>query len=365
MILMGIFGGGLVDAFDRRTVLIAASSVSFVAPIGIALLAWSEVTALWPYYLFTTLSATIGALVGAARFAIHPRLVPRNQLSAVAALSGVSAGLQAGVGPALAGILVATVGYSWTYTIDIGLFLVGFWGIVSLPSIKPVTAARLGLASLLDGLRFLRSAGNLRTAIALQVASFAFGRSYAIMPAIGFVLIGGGAATVGFLTASAAVGVIVSGLLSGPLNRVHLHGKAIAVSTAATAIIVALFGLAILALQLSPRGVGAERVDVAALLLLCVLTALAGAAENVSGIFRTTMMQSATPDEMRGRLQGLYTLVLSAGPRLGDVFAGFLAAAGALWFPPLLGAVLIATVVAAFYRGRPRFRAYNALEPIA
>lgn len=363
MVVVGIVGGTLVDAFDRRRVLIAASAVSFLAPVGIALLAWTDTTELWPYYVFTTLSSTVGSLVGAARFAIHPRLVPVEQLPAVAALSGVSAGLQAAVGPALAGILVATVGFAWTYTIDIGLFLIGFWGIVSLPPIVPVRAARVGLHALREGLAFLRTAANLRTAIALQVAAFAFGRSYAILPAVGALVVGGGATSVGLLAASAAVGVILSGLASGRLGEVRRHGRAIVFATAAFALAVAAFGGLLLALQLAAIPVDDDAANAPALLALCALLVLAGAADNVGGIFRTTMMQAATPDEMRGRLQGLYTLVLAAGPRLGDVYAGFLAAATALWCPPLLGAVLIAAVAAGYWRMRPAFRHYDAREP--
>ena len=363
MILMGLFGGTVVDAFDRRKVLIAASSVAFLAPVGIALLAWFEVRELWPYYLFTTLSATVGSLIGAARFAIHPRLVPVRLLPAVAALSGLSAGLQTAVGPALAGLLVAGVGFAWTYTIDVALFLIGFWGILSLPPITPVRTSRVGLGSLLEGVRFLRSARNLRTAIGMQIAGLAFGRSYAILPAVGALLLGGGPLTVGLLAASGAVGVILSGLLSGPLGRVRHHGRGIAVATAAMAGAVALFGLLLLLLDTPGREVSEDRPDVVALIALCSVVVLAGAADNVAGIFRTTMLQSATPDEMRGRLQGLFTLVLTAGPRVGDIFAGFLAAVGALWFPPLLGAVLIAGVVVAYARLRPAFRKYDAEEP--
>ncbi|MDO9397250.1 MAG: MFS transporter [Herbiconiux sp.] len=377
MVLVGIFGGTLVDAYDRRRVLIVASSISFVAPVGIAALAWAQVDTPWPYYLFTTLSSTVGALVGAARFAIHPRLVPVRLLPAVAALGGISAGLQSAVGPALAGILVATVGFAWTYSIDVVLFVVGFWGILSLPAITPVGAARPGLAAVVDGLRFLRTARNLRTAIGLQVAAFAFGRSYAILPAVGALVVGGSAWTVGVLTAAGAVGVVVSGLLSGRLGRVRHHGRAIMVATSGVAAAVGVFGLLLLAfgggagsgsgggLAGSPPVESVRPIDVGALLALCGILAVAGAADNVAGIFRTTMMQAATPDAMRGRLQGLYTLVLTAGPRLGDVFAGFLAALGALWFPPLLGAVLIGAVVLAYHRARPAFRTYDAEEPVA
>jgi len=363
MVLMGAFGGTLVDAYDRRKVLIAASSISFVAPVGIATIAWLDVQELWPYYVFTTLSSTVGALVGAARFAIHPRLVPQHLLPAVAALSGVSAGLQSAVGPALAGILVATVGFAWTYTIDVCLFLVGFWGIVSLPSIRPAVSSRVGIASIVEGMRFLRTARNLRTAIALQIAAFTFGRPYAILPAVGAVLVGGDAWTVGILTSAGAVGVILSGLVSGPLGRVRRHGRAIALATGAFAAAVALFGVLLLIIERGRNDVAPDRVNIVALIGLCVALLLAGAADNVANIFRTTMMQSATPDEMRGRLQGLYTLVLTAGPRLGDVYAGFIAALTMLWFPPLIGAGLIAAVVVIYYRIRPGFREYDAEEP--
>ncbi len=364
MIVVGIFGGALVDAFDRRAVLVVASSISFIAPIGIAALSWSSVRVLWPYYVFTTLSSTVGSLVGAARFAIHPRLVDRRLLPAVAALSGISAGLQTAVGPALAGLLVAAVGFAWTYTVDVALFLVGFWGILSLPPIVPTARARVGLAAITDGLRFLRSARNLQAAIGIQIATFAFGRAYALLPAVGAVLLGGGATTVGILVASTAVGVVLSGVLSGPLGRVRRQGLAMLVAAACMAGGVALFGGIVLALSIVPHHVSARLVDLPWLVAVSAALVLVGAADNVAGIFRTTMMQSATPDEVRGRLQGLYTLVLTAGPRLGDVFAGFVAATGVLWWPPLIGAVLIWAVLVGIARLRPGFRRYDAEEPV-
>jgi len=364
MVVMGVLGGTIVDAFDRRRVLIVASSISFIAPLGIAAIAWLGVEELWPYYLFTTLSSTVGSLVGAARFAIHPRLVPRRLLPAVAAWSGLSAGLQVAVGPALAGLLVASVGFAWTYTIDVGLFLVGFWGIVSLPPIRPEGRSRVGLASLLEGIRFLRGAQNLRTAIVLQIAAFGFGRSYAILPAVGTLVVGGGATTVGILAASGAIGVIGSGLFSGPLGRVRRHGRAIAIATGINAALVSVFGVLLLLFTAGPRDLDPHVPELQVLLSLAGVIALAGAADSVAGIFRTTMMQSATPDAVRGRLQGLFTLVLTAGPRLGDVFAGVLAAVVALWFPSLVGGILIVVVVLLYSRLRPGFRQYDAKDPV-
>lgn len=362
MLVMGVVGGTIVDAFDRRRVLIAASAVSFVAPVGIAALAWFEVTDLWGYYVLTTLSSTVGALVGAARFAIHPRLVRRELLPAVAALSGVSAGVQSAMGPALGGILVASVGYAWTYSIDVALFAIGLWGIVSLPAIVPERAVRVGWTALREGFAFLRRAANLRTAIALQIAVLTLGRPYALLPAVASLLVGGGAVSVGVLTASAAVGVILSGLVSGRLGGVRHHGRAILVATAVFGAVVAVFGVLLLLLPAEP-GRGVDQVNLPALGALAAALVVAGAADNVAGIFRTTMMQAATPDEMRGRLQGLFTLVLTAGPRLGDVYAGFLAAAAVLWLPPLLGGGIILLLAVVLMLARPEFRYYDGRTP--
>jgi MFS family permease len=364
MVLVGIFGGPLIDAVDRRTVVIAASIVAWMAVVGIALLSWFEVTSLAPYYALTTVSAATGTLVGTARFAIHPRLVDREHLPAASALSGISAGLQGAVGPALAGILVATVGYAWTYTIDVALFIVGCIGIFTLPRIPPTGSSRLGLAAVAEGIRFIRSAVNIRTAIAIHLLTLVFARPYALFPAVAAVLIGGGPVTVGILTASAAAGTVLSGAFSGPLGGIRAHGTAIARAASTTALFILLLSFLLIALTVLPHDNGPHRADPLALTLACIALAGAGAADNVAGIFRTTMLQSAAPDEVRGRMQGLFTLVLTAGPRLGDVFVGVVAAAGALWAPPLLGAAIVLVGVAVLVRNRPLFRSYDALEPV-
>lgn len=364
MVLVGILGGTVVDAHDRKRVLVIASLVAWTAPIGIAVLAWTGVEDLVPYYALTTLSAASSTLVGTARFAIHPRLVRRELLPAAAALSGMSAGLQAAVGPALAGLLVASVGFAWTYTIDSMLFLASFFGIVTLPAIPPTGSSRVGWTSLREGVRFLAGARNIRTAISLQLATLIFARPYALFPAIGALLIGGGPLTVGLLAASAAVGTIASGAVSGRLGEVRRHGAAMGLATTGTAALIFLFGVLLLILELVPREVSAARADPLALALACILLAGVGVTENVAGIFRTTMLQSAAPDDVRGRLQGLFTLALTAGPRLGDVFVGAVAAIGALWSPPLLGAVVVVVMVFALARLRPGFRHYDALEPV-
>lgn len=361
MLLVGVLGGSIVDAHDRRIVLFIATSAQWVTVAALTVLAWTGVDELVPYYVLTTLGSMAGTLVGTARFAIHPRLVPMEQLPAVAALSGVSAGVQAAAGPALAGVLITAFGVAWTLSFDTLLAAAAFIGILSLPPIRPATAVRLGPQALKDGFAFLAKARNIRTAFAFQLIVFTFGRPQALFPAVSVLLIGGGPITVGLLSAAGAVGVIVSGLLSGRLGTVRWHGRAIGVSTIVVACFVAAFGVLLAIVSFDPGTADAPVVP--ALVIGCVLLAGAGAADNIGGIFRTTMLQMSAPDTVRGRVQGFFTLILTAGPRLGDVFVGVVAAIGALWWPPLLGGAVMLVIAALLLRFSPTFRAYDALEP--
>lgn len=361
MVLVGILGGAVVDAFDRRRVLVIVSVIAWLSTVGLAIVAWLGVRDTTPYYALTTLSAASSTLVGTARFAIHPRLVVRPLLPAAAALSGISAGLQATVGPAMAGILVATVGFAWTYSVDVLLYIVGILGIVSLPAIPPARdAPRFGLAAVRSGLQFLLAARNIRMAFLLHMFAMSFGRPQVMFPALGATLLGGGALTVGLLTTAGAVGVLLSSGLSRPLGAVRRQGLGIIRATSCAGL--AISGLGILLVTLGPEN-GTGDPNVPAIVLAAVLLCAWGAADNVAGIFRTTMLQTAAPDDVRGRMQGFFTVLLTAGPRLGDVFMGSIATIAALWFPPFLGGLLIVALVALFARPGTSFRHYDTMDP--
>ncbi len=366
MILVGIFGGAVVDAYDRRRVLVIVSVIAWLSTVGLALIAWMGVRDTSPYYALTTLSAASSTLVGTARFAIHPRLVVRPLLPAAAALSGISAGLQATVGPALAGLLVATVGFAWTYSVDVLLYVVGILGILSLPAIPPARdAPRFGVAAVRSGFRFLLAARNIRMAFLLHMFAMSFGRPQVLFPALGATLLGGGAITVGLLTTAGAVGVLLSSALSRPLGGVRRQGLGIVRATGCAGLAIAALGVLLVALEpVGPPEDGSGDANVPAIVIAALLLCAWGAADNVAGIFRTTMLQTAAPDDVRGRMQGFFTVLLTAGPRLGDVFMGSIATIAALWFPPVLGGLLIVALVAIFARPGTLFRHYDARDPL-
>lgn len=365
MLVVGLLGGVLVDRFDRRRLLIIVSSVSFATTVGLALLAFAGVVDLAPYYLLTTVNAASGTIIGAARFAILPRLVPPHQLPAASALSGISAGLQVSVGPLLGGVLVASVGFGWTYSVDAVLYAVGFLGIATLPPIPPGDdAPRLRPSAVLEGLRFVVRSRNLRLAIGLHAIVTVLSRPHVLFPAIAATLLGGGAVTVGALGSAAAVGVLLSGVLSGALTRSRRHGRGIAgASLAAGAVTIALGLVLLLAETVRPAGLAEETVSWTPLVLALVVLACWGVTDNVANIFRTTMLQAATPDHLRGRLQGVLALVLTAGPRAGDFLIGSLAALVSLWFPSIAAGLALLVVVGALLLLNPLFLRYDALEP--
>ncbi|SJM60453.1 MFS transporter [Gulosibacter sp. 10] len=374
MILAGLWGGMLADVFDRRRVLLVSTLVGWIATLAIAGLSFYYASAgggsileIVPLYVATTVNSVAGTVSGATRTSVYPRILPLDKVPAAAALSGISLGIQLTAGPALAGILVAAVGLPVTFLVDVVLFTAGFLGVVTLPRLRPLSEpSRPGLAAVLDGLRFLRRAPNIRAGFLIDLVAMTLGRPYVLLPAAGALVVGGGAVTVGVLTAAAATGTFLASLFSGPVSHTRRYGIAIGGAVIVYGGFIGLFGLVLLLAQLGalgPAGADWSQVNWTALVLAGIALMGTGAADEVSAIFRSSMLLTAAPDEMRGRLQGIFTVVVTGGPRLGDLYAGVLTSLVALWFPPLLGGLLIMLLVATLLRLLPGFRAYDADDP--
>ena len=375
MLIAGPWGGMLADAFDRRTVLLAALSVSWLSTLGlVALSSWDlalqagdERLAVWPFYLCTTVSAMAATVAGASRMAIYPRILPPPLVPKATALSGIAFGTQITVGPALAGVLVATTNFPTTFSVDAILVFAGFLGVATLPKLPPLhDKVSKSWAGVKEGLAFLRTAPNIRMTFWLDIIAMSLGRPYALLPAVAATVIGGGPTTVGVLTAAGAVGTFLTSLFSGPVAHVHRYGVAIGRAVMIYGACVAGFGAVVLAGILGAFGpVGNDWAQVSwiglGLAALCFVGM--GASDEVSAIFRTTMLLTAAPDEMRGRLQGVFFSVVAGGPRLGDLYAGIVATVVALWAPALFGGVLIVVLVATMVRLHPSFRHYDKRAP--
>jgi MFS family permease len=380
MIIAGLWGGVIADVFDRRRVLIVSSLVSWVSVLAlVALSAWDAVlqsqtpsahAPVWPFFVVTTVSAVSSTITMATRGSVIGRILPEDMISRATALNGIGFGIMLTLGPALAGVLAASVGLPWTFAIDAVLFTAGFLGIWMLPPLPRLgERAEAGWPMLMEGMRFLRHAPNIRMSFIVDIVAMTFGRPYVLFPALGATVVGGGSLTVGALTAAGAVGTILTSLFSGPVARVHKHGIAIGRAITVFGLFSLAFGLVTLAMLVIDHdaGPGWSGIYWPALILLGIMMAGMGASDEVSAIFRSTMIIQAAPDQMRGRLQGVFIVVVTGGPRIGDLYAGIVATAVALWCPPLIGGIAIVALIAVLTRLRTgagaTFRDYDDRAP--
>lgn len=374
MIVAGLWGGMLADVLDRRRLLIVSALVAWTSVLAlVALSTWDAVAQgegghapVWPFFIVTTLNAVASTIMNATRGSVVGRILPPDMLSRAAALNGIGFGAMLTIGPALAGVLAAGVGLPWTFAIDAALFTAGFLGIWMLPPLpREGEQVEAGWAVLKEGLDFLRRAPNIRMSFIVDIIAMTFGRPYVLLPALGALVVGGAELTVGALTAAGAVGTILASLFSGPIKHIHRHGLAISRAIQVFGLFAALFGVVTLVAGLSGHaaGPGWGGVQWPAMIGLAIAMAGMGASDEVSAIFRQTMIIQAAPDQMRGRLQGVFIVVVTGGPRIGDMYAGALAAVTALWCPPLFGGIAIIVLIAVLTRAHRTFRDYDASAP--
>lgn len=367
LVVAGLYGGAIADRHDRRRVALTSSAVMWLTTVGIAAQAWAGLESVPVLYALVALHSGASGINQPTRGAIIPALVGLPLVPAANALNMMTFSVALMVGPVLGGVLVAAVGYAWTYSIDVVTFLAALYAVWRLPSLPPqrgeaapASGTRGGLASVVEGLRFLGSRPNLRMTFLADIVAMTTAFPRALLPAIGAVVLGGGEAAVGVLLAAMAAGAFLAGLFSAPFTRLHAQGWGVYVSILVWGAAVAAFGGVVWWAQSLPDG--DPRLTLAfALAALCM--AVGGAADSLSGVFRGSILQSATPDHLRGRLQGVFVVVVAGGPRLGELITGG-ASVGLGEGPTLLaGGVLCMLGVSALMRWQPGFLRYDARNP--
>jgi ENTS family enterobactin (siderophore) exporter len=296
-----------------------------------------------------------------------PRVLDHALLPAANALTSASYSLATVVGPLLAGLLVERYGVAVVLTLDAVLLLAALASLARLPALPPleVPAHRAGLPALVAGLRLLRSWPNVRMTFVLDVVAMVTCFPRALFPAVGLVVLGGGAETAGALLAAFAAGSLAASVLSGSLGRVHRHGRAIAWAITAWGASIGAFGLVLL-LAPPPAPGAAASAPWASPWLWAALAALAaaGAADAVSAVHRQSVLQQAAPDASRGLLAGVFIVVVAGGPRLGEAVSGALAARVGEAVVPLVGGLACIALVAALVARHRSFWRYDARRPV-
>lgn len=375
VIIAGLWGGMLADVLDRRRLAMTTQAVAWASVLALVALSVADAVAVagghdrvsaWWFIAVATVNSVAATITSASRRAIIGRILPPHLVSRSAALNGIGFGLPLTLGPAIAGVVAAAWGLPWTFALDAALFTFGFLGIWSLPPQPRLgEPVRAGWPVVREGLAFLRHAPNIRMSFIVDIVAMGLGRPYALFPAIAALVVGGGSLTVGALTTAGAIGTVLTSVFSGPVAGINRHGLAIARAITVYGVFAAAFGTAVLAFSLVDHepAEGLSGIYWPALIVLALAMAGMGASDEVSAIFRQTMMLNAVPDGMRGRLQGVFVVVVTGGPRIGDVYAGALATALALWSPMLFGGLLIIVIIAVLVRAQRSFREYDDRAP--
>jgi MFS family permease len=322
-------GGVIVDRYDRRRILLAVQVAAGLVSLTLGVLAILGSPPLGVLYLLAFLAAAISSVDEPTRASATTRLVPGRRLPAAQVLNQSLRRLASVVGPALGGILIALVGLPAAYLFDAATFVIAFGAVFAIAPVL-ATGGRPGLADILDGLRFVRRSPVLIGTFMVDFAANLFGLPVALFPILALETFHGTSETLGLLTAAPALGAFVGTLTAGWVGGVEHQGRAVVAAVVAWGAAICAFGLLVFSLPLA---------------LLCLT--LAGGADVVSSVFRTTILQQVTPDELRGRVGALRGLFATGSPRLGDIEATAVASLTSAQFSAFSGGVL--SIVAALF----------------
>ncbi len=340
LIAGALLGGSLADASDRRRVLLGAQLLTLLCSAGLAVNADTG-PVLWPLFALPAVAAGFMAATESGMSAILPNLVPRGEVATVNAMFQALFQIGQVAGPAVAGLLLAGAGVRFVYWMDVATIAAAMLATFVMSPQLPQAAAsqRPGLRSIVTGLSYLRGRPVIQGTYLIDINAMVFGMPRAVFPALAATVFGGGASTLGFLYAAPGAGALLGALTTGWVHRVRRQGRAVIIAVLAWGAAITCFGLV--------------RWLPAALVLLAV----AGWADVISAVFRSTILQLTVPDALRGRLMGLQMAVVTGGPRIGDAESGAVAAA----FSPVAsvvsgglacigGALLLARLLPAFRR---------------
>jgi MFS family permease len=361
LVVFGLWGGALADVMDRRTLLI----ITTFGLIGTSALFWVQAAMgngnVWLLLSLFSVQQAFFAINQPTRSALLPKIMSLELLPAANSLNMTI--FQAGAigGPLVAGVLIPVLGLEWLYLVDTITLFATLAAVVKLPRLPVEDAVKgtPGLRSVIEGLSYLRGHPVLMMSFVVDLIAMVFGMPRALFPEIAHLGFGGpdeGGLVFALLFAAIPLGAVVGGIFSGWVSRVDLQGRAVIVCILLWGASMVGFGLAV--------GL-ADHWQTPMLVVALVMLVLGGAADMASAAFRMSMLQSAADDSVRGRLQGIFIVVVAGGPRIADVVHGASAAAVGTAAAAAGGGglVVIGTVAAAV--AVPSFVRYRITRPAA
>jgi MFS family permease len=344
LVVMALLGGAVADRMDRRRLLLLDQIGVFLAAGGLAVTAFVGSPSVVTLYALGGLLAGFNSLQNVARSAIIPNLVDRERLPRAIALSYGLSSLTMVLGPGIGGVLIGAFGVQAAYTVDAISCLAVVFTILPIGPQPPHAGGphETVLRSIAEGLRYVRGNRALVGSFAIDLVAMTFGMPRALFPVLAVGVFHAGAAGTGVLYASVSMGATVAAVMTGWLNHVRRLGLIVIWAVIVWGAAVALAGA------------------MASLWPAAAMLAIAGAADSVSAVCRSTINQTVTPDAMRGRMSAVFSLVVSGGPRLGDIESGSVAGAAGVRFAVVSGGLLCLIGVAGILVAFPALARYDS-----
>jgi MFS family permease len=342
LLVAPIVGGAVADAVDRRTMLLIAEGGFALVSVALAVNAALPHPHTWALYVLDFVGTAVFSFGTPALRSLLPRIVREEKIVAATALDGLASNFNAVAGPAAGGLVIAGIGFTGTYILDVASFaasLVSIWLLPTLPPAHDAEAA--SLRSILDGFRYIRSQPVILGIFLVDTNAMIFGMPMALFPALGEHF-GGGSRTVGFLYAAPYAGAFLASIVSGWAAGVRRQGLGVVVAAAA-------WGAALV-------GFGYATVLWLALLMLAV----AGAADFLSALWRSAIVLVATPDAMRGRVTGIEFTQVASAPTLGNLEAGVVASLTSVRLSIVSGGIACVAGCVAIALAIPQLLRYDA-----
>jgi len=362
MLVITLPGGALADQVDRRKLVLAVTCCQITLSALLFALTVAGAASLWALYAVVATSAALSSVNAPAQQTFIPRLVPQRQLATAMALNRIVFQVVLITGPAVAGVVAATAGLRGCYLADVISFAGALWGVGGLPAMPPAAPSAAGaaadgesaaagrrtpsgLAQTVEGLAFIRRTPALCGAFLADVNATFFALPVSLFPAINAERFGGDPRTLGLFPTAIGVGGLVSAVFAGPLRHTARHGLVMLGCVAVWGGAFALFAVA------------------PSLWLTLLALAVAGLADTFTVVIRGMIVQHATPDAFRGRVNAADFLVGAGGGELGSLEAGVVGSLTTPVISALSGGLLTIAGALAIGAALPQFRRYRATTP--
>lgn len=355
LVVFGLYGGSLADHFDRRRLLTVTTCGLIISSALFFVQAALGNTNVWLLLVIFALQQAFFAVNQPTRSAVLPRIVPAELLPAANSLNMTVFVGGAIAGPLVGGALIPVLGFSWLYLVDTIFLFATLWAVISLPPlpVEVLAGSSPGVRSVIDGFVYLATQPVLLMSFVVDLIAMVFGMPRALIPEMADIDFGGpagGGVAFAVLFAAMPAGAFLGGVLSGWVSRVERQGLAVILAILAWGGAITGFGVAVAL---------ADGAIMPWLVVAALFFAAGGAADVASGAFRSTMLQSAATDAMRGRLQGVFIVVVAGGPRLADVLHGLVAGTLGTATTTILGGVLVIVLTLVASAAVPAFVRYR------